>query len=72
MPLHAAFPLTRGIGVLGVQLAASMLVFHEQLRPTEIAGAAVVTAGMILVGLGSRTGSTGAPTGASNPRGTRS
>lgn len=25
MPLHAAFPLTRGVGVLGVQLAASVL-----------------------------------------------
>jgi multidrug transporter EmrE-like cation transporter len=26
MPLHAAFPLTRGVGVLAVQLAASVLV----------------------------------------------
>lgn len=56
MPLHAAFPLTRGVGVLGVQLAASVLFFHETLRPTEIAAAVVVTAGIILVGLGSAGG----------------
>lgn len=52
MPLHAAFPLTRGMGVLGVQLGAAVLLFHEALRPTEIAGAVVVTAGIILAGLG--------------------
>jgi multidrug transporter EmrE-like cation transporter len=51
MPLHIAFPLTRGFGVLGVQLAASLLLFHEALRPTEVAGAVMVTAGIILTGL---------------------
>jgi multidrug transporter EmrE-like cation transporter len=56
MPLHAAFPLTRGVGVLGVQLAASVLFFHERLRPTEIAAAVVVTAGIVLVGVGSAAG----------------
>lgn len=54
MPLHVAFPVTRGVGILGVQLAASLLVFHEKLRPTEIAGAVLVTAGIILAGLGTR------------------
>jgi len=28
MPLHVAFPLTRGVGVLGVQLVGALLVFH--------------------------------------------
>ena len=49
MPLHAAFPLTRGVGILGVQLAASVLVFHEMLRPTEIAGAVLVPLNNLLV-----------------------
>jgi len=52
MPLHTAFPLSRGVGVLGVQLAASLLVFHEAFKPTEAVGAAVVAAGIILVGAG--------------------
>jgi multidrug transporter EmrE-like cation transporter len=51
MPLHLAFPLSRGAGVLGVQLVASMLIFHEAFRPTEVAAMAVVAAGIIVVGM---------------------
>ena len=54
LPLHVAFPLSRGAAVLGVQLAASLIVFHEALRPTEAAGAALVLAGIVLAGLGAR------------------
>ena len=54
LPLHVAFPLTRGAAVLGVQLASSLIVFHEALRPTEAAGAALVVAGIVLAGLGAR------------------
>jgi len=50
MPLHVAFPLTRGAGVLGVQLLGSVLVFHEVFSPREAVGAAAVAAGIILVG----------------------
>jgi multidrug transporter EmrE-like cation transporter len=53
LPLHVAFPLSRGLVVLGVQLAASLLVFHEVFRPTEAAGAALVAAGIIVIGRGS-------------------
>jgi multidrug transporter EmrE-like cation transporter len=49
LPLHVAFPLSRGIAVLGI-LAASLLFFHETFRATEAAGVALVTAGIILVG----------------------
>jgi multidrug transporter EmrE-like cation transporter len=49
LPLHIAFPLTRGVAVLGVQLVAALLVFHEQFRPTEAAGAVLVAAGIIVV-----------------------
>ena len=52
LPLHIAFPISRGLVVLGVQLAASLLFFHEVFKPTEAAGAAFVAAGIILVGAG--------------------
>jgi len=50
LPLHVAFPLSRGAAVIGVQLIASLLVFHEVFRLTEVAGIVVVAAGVILVG----------------------
>jgi multidrug transporter EmrE-like cation transporter len=50
MPLHVAFPISRGVVVLGVQLAASLLFFHEVFKPTEAVGAALVAVGIILVG----------------------
>ncbi len=49
LPLHIAFPLSRGFAVIGV-LASSLLLFHEQLKVTEAIGAALVTAGIVLVG----------------------
>ena len=70
LPLHVAFPLSRGLGVLGVQLAAALLVFHETFRPTEAAGAVLVAAGIILVGAGARGASAGARSG-TGPRETR-
>lgn len=54
LPLHIAFPLTRGFSVLAIQGAVALLVFRESFRPTEIVGAAAVAAGIILVGLGGR------------------
>jgi multidrug transporter EmrE-like cation transporter len=54
LPLHLAFPLSRGIVVLGVQLVAALLFFHETFRLTEAAGAVLVTAGILLVGAGAR------------------
>ena len=55
-PLHVAFPLTRGVGVLGVQLVGALLVFHETFTAREAAGAAIVAAGIILVGFSRRPG----------------
>jgi len=54
MPLHIAFPLSRGLVVLGVQLVAALIVFHETFRLTEAAAAVMVTAGIILVGISVR------------------
>lgn len=49
LPLHIAFPLSRGFSVIGI-LASSLLLFHEQLKVTEALGAVLVTGGIILVG----------------------
>lgn len=57
MPLHVAFPLSRGAGVLGVQLVGSVMVFGERFSLREAVGATVVAAGIILVGLGAPDGS---------------
>jgi multidrug transporter EmrE-like cation transporter len=54
LPLHIAFPLSRGLVVLGVQVVASLLLFHETFRLTEVAGAVLVAAGIIVVGAAPR------------------
>lgn len=51
LPLHVAFPLSRGLGVLGVQIVAALVFFHESFTAREGAAVALVTAGIILVGL---------------------
>lgn len=51
LPLHVAFPLSRGLVVLGVQVGAALLFFRESFTLREAAGVALVTAGMILVGV---------------------
>lgn len=53
-PLHVAFPLSRGMAVLGVQLVASLLVFHEVFRATEAAAVVLIAGGVILVGVSAR------------------
>jgi multidrug transporter EmrE-like cation transporter len=50
LPLHVAFPLSRGLVVLGVQVLASLVFFHETFTLREAGGVALVTAGIILVG----------------------
>jgi multidrug transporter EmrE-like cation transporter len=52
MPLHVAFPVSRGVGVLGVQLVGAVMVFRETFTLREAVGAAVVAAGILLVGFG--------------------
>ena len=53
LPLHVAFPLSRGLVVLGVQLFASLVFFRERFTPREAGGVVLVTAGIILVGVSS-------------------
>jgi multidrug transporter EmrE-like cation transporter len=51
LPLHVAFPLSRGLVVLGVQLLASLVFFRETFTLREAGAVALVTAGIILVGV---------------------
>jgi multidrug transporter EmrE-like cation transporter len=50
LPLHVAFPLSRGLVVLGVQVVGALVVFHEAFTLREAGGVLLVTAGIILVG----------------------
>jgi multidrug transporter EmrE-like cation transporter len=50
LPLHVAFPLSRGLVVLGVQVVGALVVFHEAVTLREAGGVLLVTAGIILVG----------------------
>ena len=51
LPLHVAFPLSRGLGVLGVQLLAALVFFRESFTAREAAAVVLVTAGIVLVGI---------------------
>jgi multidrug transporter EmrE-like cation transporter len=51
LPLHVAFPLSRGMAVLGVQVIASLVVFHEVFRLREAVGMVLVAIGVVLVGV---------------------
>ncbi len=66
LPLHIAFPLSRGLVVLGVQFLAALVFFHERFTLKEAGGVVLVTAGIILVGAAAPR--TAAPT--ATPRGT--
>jgi len=50
IPLAVAFPVTTGLAVIGVQVAAAALIFHESISATQWLGTAVIVAGILLVG----------------------
>jgi len=49
IPLHTAFTVTTGLAVLGVQVVASALFFHEQVTPAQWLGTLLVILGIALV-----------------------
>ena len=49
LPLHVAQPMVQGLAILGVQIVASRLFFHEAISPTQWIGMAVIIGGMILI-----------------------
>ncbi len=68
LPLHVAFPLSRGLVVLGVQLLASLAFFHERFTLREAGGVALVTAGIILVGASAAASTSASASRAPQPR----
>jgi multidrug transporter EmrE-like cation transporter len=49
LPLHVAQPMVQGLAIIGVQIVASRLFFHEAISPTQWLGMAVIIAGIVLI-----------------------
>ncbi len=49
IPLHTAFTVTTGLAVLGVQIAAASVLFHEPVSRMQWMGALLVVSGITLV-----------------------
>jgi multidrug transporter EmrE-like cation transporter len=49
LPLHVAQPMVQGLAIIGVQIVASRLFFHEVISPTQWIGMAVIIGGIILI-----------------------
>jgi multidrug transporter EmrE-like cation transporter len=50
LPLRAAYPLTAGLAVVGVEVFAAWLIFHEPISSTQWLGALFVAVGIALIG----------------------
>ena len=49
LPLHVAQPMAQGLAILGVQIVAAKLFFHEAISPTQWIGMLVIVAGIVLI-----------------------
>jgi len=49
IPLHVAYPITTGLAVLGVQVAAAGLLFHESITSAQWLGTLLVAGGIMLI-----------------------
>jgi multidrug transporter EmrE-like cation transporter len=49
LPLHVAQPMVQGLAIIGVQIVASKLFFHELISPTQWIRMAVIIGGMVLI-----------------------
>jgi multidrug transporter EmrE-like cation transporter len=49
LPLHVAQPMVQGLAIIGVQIVASRLFFHETISPTQWLGMLVIVAGILLI-----------------------
>ena len=50
IPLHAVFPITTGLAVIGVQVVAAQLLFHEPISAAQWLGTLLVVCGIVLIG----------------------
>ncbi len=49
LPLHVAQPMTQGLAIIGVQIVAARLFFHESISPTQWIGMLLIVVGMVLI-----------------------
>jgi multidrug transporter EmrE-like cation transporter len=49
MPLSVAFPVTTGLSIVGVQIVAALLYFHEPISAAQWLGTLFITIGVFLV-----------------------
>src|SRR5512135_2956214 len=49
LPLHVAQPMTQGLAIIGVQIVAARLFFHEVISPTQWIGLLLIVGGIILI-----------------------
>jgi multidrug transporter EmrE-like cation transporter len=49
VPLHVAYPVTAGLAVIGVQVMAAGLFFHESISPAQWLGTLLVAVGIALI-----------------------
>jgi multidrug transporter EmrE-like cation transporter len=50
LPLSVVFPVTTGLAVIGIQVAAARFLFHESISPAQWLGVLLVVAGIVLIG----------------------
>ncbi len=50
LPLHIVFPLTTGLAVIGVQVAAARWLFGEAITNVQWLGTLLIVAGIVLIG----------------------
>ena len=49
LPLHVAQPMVQGLAIIGVQIVASKLFFHEAISPAQWIGMLLIVGGIILI-----------------------
>jgi len=49
LPLHVAQPMAQGLAILGVQIVAAKLFFHETISPMQWIGMLLIVGGIILL-----------------------
>jgi multidrug transporter EmrE-like cation transporter len=49
LPLRVAYPVTTGLAVLGVQVLAARLLFHEPITTAQWLGTLLIAAGIVLI-----------------------
>ncbi|MEW6716670.1 MAG: hypothetical protein AB1345_04090 [Chloroflexota bacterium] len=49
LPLHVVYPISMGLAIIGVQLVAARMFFHEPITITQWMGSLLVVGGIILI-----------------------